>query len=167
MKKLLYLLSISTASVFLMGCPYESVVPIDNPTVKYPAALLGKWEPKGSSDDIYNIQRKDEYTIIITKTKKEAKPDDTPEVYEAFLSDVVGTKFLNLYEKKNEDEGSKKFYLYKLEISTNGARLTLSGVTENVDEKFESSAGLKSFIEENMKHSFFYGKDDEVYIRAD
>ena len=167
MKKMGYLLSIIAASFFLTGCPYESTVPIDRPTVKYPASILGKWEPKSSSDDLYIITKKDDYTIIIAKTKKEVKADDKPEVYEAFLSDVGGIKFLNLYEKQEEADGSKKFYLYKLEISTSGARLTLSEITENVDEKFESSAALKSFIEKNMMHSFFFGKEDEVYIKAE
>jgi len=167
MKKIVYLLSIIAVSFFLTGCPYESTVPIDKPTVKYPASILGKWEPKSSSDDLYIITKKDDYTIIITKTKKEVKADGKPEVYEAFLSDVAGTKFLNLYEKQEEAEGSTKFYLYKLEISTSGARLTLSEITENVDEKFESAAALKSFIEKNMMHSFFFGKEDEVYIKVD
>lgn len=167
MKKIVYLLSIIAVSLFLTGCPYESAVPIDKPVMKYPASILGKWEPKSSSDELYIITKKDDYTIIISKTKKEMKADDKPEVYEAFLSDVAGTKFLNLYEKQEEEDGSKKFYLYKMEISTSGARLTLSEITENVDEKFESSAALKSFIEKNMMHSFFFGKDDEVYIRAD
>ncbi len=166
MKKTVYLLSIIAVSFFLTGCPYESTVPIDKPTVKYPASLLGKWEPKSSSDDLYIITKKDDYSIIITKTKKEVKADEKPEVYEAFLSEVAGTNFLNLYEKQ-EEEGSKKFFLYKLEISTSGARLTLSAITENVDEKFDNSAALKNFIEKNMMHSFFFGKDDEVYIRAD
>lgn len=167
MKKLAYLFSIIAGAFLLMGCPYESAVPIDSPTMKYPAAILGKWEPKSSSEDLYTIQKKNEYYIVITKTKKEPKPDDSPEVYEAFISNVAGTNFLNLYEKKNEDDGSKKFYLYKLEISSSGARLTLSEISENVDEKFDNSAALKGFIEKNMMHSFFFGKDDEVYIRAD
>ena len=167
MKKIFYSLSIIAVSFFLTGCPYESTVPIDKPTMKYPVSILGKWEPKSSSDDFYIITKKDDYSIIITKTKREVKADDKPEVYEAFLSEVAGTKFLNLHEKKEEKDGSKTFYLYKLEISTSGARLTLSEITENVDEKFETSAALKSFIEKNMMHSFFFGKEDEVYIRAD
>ncbi|MBK8087658.1 MAG: hypothetical protein IPK31_06790 [Chitinophagaceae bacterium] len=167
MKRLLYFFAVITASLFLMGCPYETEVPIDKPEVKFPAGLLGKWEPKSSSDDIYTIKKKDDYIITITKVKKEAKPDDAAEEYEAFISDVGGIKFLNLSEKKGEDFGTKKYYLYKLEISPSGARLTLSPVTENIDEKFQTSAELKNFIQQNMKHSFFYDKEDEVYIKAE
>lgn len=167
MKKLFYFFSVITASVFLMACPYETEVPINKPEVKYPAELLGKWEPKSSSDDMYTIKKKDDYVITITKVKKEVKTDDTPEEYEAFISEVGGVKFLNLSEKKDDDFGTKKYYLYKLEISASGARLTLSPVTENIDEKFQTSAELKNFIQQNMNHSFFYDKEDEVYIRAE
>lgn len=167
MKKLFYFLSVITASVFLTGCPYETEVPIDKPAIKYPVALLGKWEPKSSSDDTYTIKKKDDYVIIITKVKKEAKADDTPEEYEAFISEVGGAKFLNLSEKKDGDIGTQKYYLYKVEISPSGARLTLSPITENIDEKFQTSAELKTFIQQNMNHSFFYDKEDEVYIKAE
>lgn len=167
MKRILYFLSVTTASIFLMGCPYETEVAIDKPEVKYPVALLGKWEPKSSSDDIYSVKKKDDYIITITKVKKEAKPDDTPAEYEAFISEVGGTKFLNLSEKKEEGFGTKKYYLYKVEISPSGARLTLSPITENIDEKFQTSAELKNFIQQNMNHSFFYDKEDEVYIKAE
>jgi hypothetical protein len=167
MQKLLSLVSLVLFSFFLMGCPYESEVPIDQPSVKYPAGLLGKWEPKSSSDDIMIISRKDDLLMKIVKTKKEAKADDTPEEYEGYLSDVGGTKFLNLYEKKEESFGTKKYYLYKLELSTSGARVTLSPLTENIDEKYDKPADLKAFIQKNMNLSFFYHKEDEVYIRAD
>ena len=33
---------------------------------------------------------------------------------------------------------------------------------ENIDEKVQTSAELKNFIQQNMKHSFFYDKEDEV-----
>ena len=167
MKKLLTPFLFVLFSFFLMGCPYESEVPIDQPSVKYPNGLLGKWEPKSSSDDLMVISRKDDFLMKIVKTKKEAKADDTPEEYEGYLSDVGGTRFLNLYEKKEESFGSKKYYLYKIELSSSGARVTLSPLTENIDEKFDKPADLKAFIQKNMHLSFFYDKEDEVYIRAD
>lgn len=168
MKRFLFISSVICLSFVLTGCPYDSEVPVDAPTaVKYPAAILGNWEPKSSSDDFYKIKRKDDYVIAIIKTKREAKPDDTPEEYFAFMSDVDGVKFLNLYDKNDEENGTKKFYLYKIEISTSGARITLSPLTENIDEKFQTSAELKAFIKENMKHSFFYDKEEQVFIKAD
>lgn len=167
MKRFLFIAAIISFSFILTGCPYDSEVAIDNPaSVKYPAALLGNWEPKSSSDEFYKIKRKDDFVISIIKTKKNAKAEDTPEEYEAFLSEVDGVKFLNLYEKSG-DNSTPKFYLYKLEINNSGTKITLSPLTENIDEKFQTSAELKAFIKENMKHSFFFDKEEEVFIKAD
>ncbi|HMO32748.1 MAG TPA: hypothetical protein PKE63_00650 [Lacibacter sp.] len=167
MKSFLSLLFLLSAAVLLTGCPYESEVPIDTPSVKYPAGLLGKWEPKSSSDNLMIITKKSDFIFHIVKTKKEAKADDTPEEYDAYMSDVGGLKFLNLTESKQDEWSTKKYYLYKMELATSGARLTLSPVTENIREKFTDSKELKAFIQKHMHLSFFYDKEDEVYIRAD
>ncbi len=167
MNKIVSFLSVITASIFLTACPYESAVPVSSPTVKYPVSLLGKWELKNSSDDLFLITKKDEFSFVVTKTKKQPKADDAPEVFEAFLSDVAGVTFLNITEKEDQLSGPGKFYLYKIVISQNETEITLSEVSENIDEQFDNSAALKSFIEKNMQHSFFFTKDDEVYIKTD
>jgi hypothetical protein len=167
MQKLFGWISLFLLSFLLTGCPYESAVPIDQPSVKFPTALLGKWEPKSSGDDLMTISRKDDRVMKIVKTKKEATADDKPEEYEGYLSDVNGVTFLNLYEVSGEANSTRKYLIYKLEISTSGARVTLSALTENIDEKFTTPADLKAFIQKNMHLSFFYDKEDEVYIRAD
>lgn len=166
MKKLVQLFAVASFSFLLMGCPYETEVPIDQPSIQFPANLFGKWEPKSSSDDVMTITRKDDFTVTITKTNKDAKPDDTIEQYEAFLSEVNKIWFLNVTEM-SESNGTPKYVLYKMEVSPNGARITLSGVTENIDETFTSSAALKAFIQKNMNHSFFFEKEEEVYLRLD
>ncbi len=167
MKHFFIVITIVSFSFILTGCPYQSEVAIDSSaSVKYPATLLGNWEPKSSSDDFYKIKRKDEYLFTIIKTKKDPKPEDTPEEYEAFLSEIDGVRFMNLHEKKADDSNTK-YYLYKMEINNSGTKITLSPLTENIDEKFQNSGELKAFIKENMKHSFFYDKEDEVFIKAD
>ncbi|NCU05447.1 MAG: hypothetical protein GXC73_15865 [Chitinophagaceae bacterium] len=166
MNKLLSLILVSAMSFLLMGCPYETEVPIDQPSVKFPSNLLGKWEPKSSSDELLTISKKTEYVVTISKSKKKPEANDKAELYEAYLSEIDGVKFLNITEKNEYSSGSK-FYLYKLEVSASASRLTLSPVTENIDEKFSTSAELKAFIQKNMQHSFFYEKDDEVYLRLD
>lgn len=166
MKKFVQLFAVVSFSFLLMGCPYETEVPIDQPSIKFPSNLFGKWEPKSSSDDVLTIKRKDDFTVIITKTKKDAKPDDSVEQYEAFLSAVDNIQFLNVTEA-SEYSSTPKYYLYKMEVSPSGSRITLSAVTENIDETFSSSAELKIFIQKNMNHSFFFEKEEEVYLRLD
>lgn len=166
MKRIVHLIAVISASFLLMACPYESEVPIDKPSVKFPVTLFGKWEPKSSNDDVLTIQRKNDFVVTITKTKKDAKPDESVDKYEAFISEVGNVKFLNVSELSQYSSG-EKYYLYKMEVSPSGSRITLSSVTENIDEKFSSSAELKAFIQKNMQLSFFFEKDEEVYLRLD
>lgn len=164
MKRLLYAAALAIFSFILTGCPYETEVPIDKPSIKFPANLYGKWQPKSSSDELMTIQKRDDFVVHITTTNKESKANAKPEEYEAFIAEVGGLQFLNLSEI-NEASAYKKYYLYKLEVSANELQITLSAVTENINEKFSSSAELKAFIEKNMHLSFFFEKDTEMYIR--
>ncbi len=156
------LFAMAVCCLLLMGCPYETEVPISEPSVKFPADLLGKWESKSSGDEIMTIKTKTDYIVSISKTKKEPKEDDKSEEYEAYLSEVDAVKFLNISEVGEQGSGAK-FYLYKIEVSANNSRITLNAVTENIDEQFSNSAELKAFIQKNMHLSFFYEKEDEIY----
>lgn len=162
MNKLVQVVAMAACCFLLMGCPYETEVPISEPSVKFPADLLGNWESKSESDEIMTIRRKTDYIVSISKAKKEPKEDDKPEEYEAYLSDIDAVKFLNISEL-NEKGSAAKFYLYKIEVSSNSSRITLNAVTENIDEHFNNSADLKAFIQKNMHLSFFYEKEEEIY----
>lgn len=164
MNKLVQLVAITACCFLLMGCPYETEVPISDPSVKFPAELLGKWKPQSSSDEIITIKKKTDYIVSISKTKKEPKEDDKPEEYEAYLSEVDAVIFLNISELNEQGSGAN-FYLYKMEVAANGSLITLNAVTENIDEQFSNSAELKSFIQRNMHLSFFYEKEEEIYQR--
>ena len=142
-------------SLLFMGCPYGSEVAIDDGKTKIDDKLLGKWESKSSSDYDYIVSKLDE---------KKPRGEGDVTVYFGFLSNVGATKFLNVWEEQNS---TRTYYFYKMDISSSGAKLTLSPVTDNIKEKFESSSELKSFFEKNKDHSFFYSKEDEVYFRAD
>ncbi len=142
----------------LTGCPYESKVPVDSPSVKINTALLGKWEPKSSSShDTYTVSKKDEFTYIIEK-----KPENSePTFYDAHLSNVDDDVFLNVKSSSNT------YFLYKLVLNKSGNKVTLFSVTENIDETFTTSEELKVFIKKHKALSFFYAKEEEVFIKAD
>jgi len=160
MKKLICL-PLVLLSLLFMGCPYNAEVALDEGSTKIEERLLGKWESKSSSDYDYIVSKVDASTMKIEK-KPRAEGEST--VYMGFLSDIKGTRFLNVYE---ESANPRVYYFYKVDLTTSGAKLTLSPVTENIREKFTSSAELKAYFEKHMSLSFFYAKDDEVYIRAD
>lgn len=158
-------IAIAAFSFLLMGCPYETEVPISEPNLKFPAELLGKWQPVNSSEDIMTIKKKTDHVVSITKTKKQPGLDDKPEEFEAYISQVGAVTFLNISEAE-EDVSDGKYYLYRMEVAANGSRITLRAVSENIDEQFNTSAELKAFIEKNMHLSFFYEREDEMYQRV-
>lgn len=162
MKNHLTLCLLFLALVF-SGCPFSSEVAIDGGEAKVDEKLIGKWEPKNSSDYNYIVTKYDNATYQIVKKPK--NESDAPTTYFGFFSNVGGTRFLNVWD--GSSEGARTYYFYKAEITPSGSKLVLSPVTENIKEKFATSAELKSFFEKHMNLSFFYAKDDEEYIRAD
>ena len=147
-------------TMLLTACPYTTELPIDEPSVKVDDKILGKWEAK-SSDYTYTVTKKDEFNY---KFEKKGKNSTDVSNYTGFLSVIDGVRFMNIYE---DASSTKTYYLYKIEQSTSGAKITLLPVTENIYEKFATSAELKAYIKKYMALSFFYEKDQEEYFRAD
>ena len=142
------------------GCPYESNVPIDAPSVKINPNLLGTWEDRENKNDEYHISKQDEFTYHIVVTERDK---DEHEIYHAYASDVKGVMFLNIF-KSTPGDTSATCLLYKMEME-NDHSITLSEVTDNIDEKFSSSGELKKFIGANMKNSYFFGKEVTYLVR--
>ncbi|MCX6291466.1 MAG: hypothetical protein NT126_06845 [Bacteroidetes bacterium] len=163
MKKLLSVLCLLSLFFVFTGCPYESDVSIDSPVVNINPKILGTWEARSNQDESYKITKKDDHTYSIEKKDKKAK-DKESQKYFAFPSVVGGVTFLNLWEN-NAEASSPKYFLYKLEM-TGDAMVTLSEVSENIDERFTSSDALKQFISANMKNSYFFSKEETTYIRT-
>ncbi len=160
MNKLKWILPLFVLTIMLSGCPYGCELPIDKPSVKINPALLGKWEPKSSSDEAYTVTQMDEFNYQIVKTGKDVK-DKT--VYNAYLSEIEGTVFLNLRDAG--DNSDKKYYFYKVELNGSGSKVVLSPVTENITETFTSSEELKAFFKKYKSLSFFFSKDHDTYIK--
>jgi uncharacterized phage-like protein YoqJ len=161
MKNLLSLSVLAFIIILFSGCPYSAEVAIDKPSIKIDEKLLGQWEEKTSTDYTYTVTKLDDKTYNIDK--KSASSGDVTN-YNAFLSDISGTRFMNVYEPGGE---SKTYYFYKVEVTASGSKTTLIPVTENIDEKFTTSAELKDFFEKNMINSYFFAKEEDVYTRAD
>ena len=148
-------------SIAFMGCPYSAEIAIDEPAVKIDEKLIGKWESKSSSDYSYTVTKSDANRYKIEK--KSASSGDITE-YIGFLSKIEGNMYMNVYE---DGSTTKTYYFYKIEITTSGAKCTMSPVTENITEKFTTSAEMKKFFMANQKNSYFFDKDQDVYIKAD
>ena len=146
-------------SLFFMGCPYESSVGIDStPSVKIDARLLGTWQSKGNTDSKFIVTKAGDNEYKIEEKKKNG---DKSDIYHAFLSDVKGTMFMNA---KEDDGLSSNYCLYKVVFFT-ATSVHLVPVTENITEKFSTSAELRQFIEKYMGLSFFFDKNIDEYTK--
>lgn len=161
MKNLLSLTTLAFFIILFSGCPYSAEVAIDQPSIKIDEKLLGKWESKSSSDYTYTVTKLDDKIYVFEK--KSASSGDVT-TYNGFLSDIGGTRFMNIYEPGSE---TLTYYFYKVEVSGSGVKTTLTPVTENIDEKFTTSNELKDFFKKNMVNSYFFEKDTDEYIKAD
>lgn len=143
-----------------MGCPYSSEVAISEKNVAIDEALLGSWESKSSSDYSYTVTKQDKMTYTIEK--KSASSGDVT-TYNGHISKIDGINYLNIFESSTSTKVT--YYFYKFTVSSSGAKVTLTPVTENITERFTESSEMKKFFEENQKHSFFFDKDEDIYIK--
>ncbi len=160
MKKLKWILPLLILTVMLGGCPYGSTIPLDTTGKKINKELLGTWEPKSSSDEQYKITKDDEFTYKIVKSSKNTKE---PSIYKAYLTELDGELFLNLWEENGSTD--KTYYLYKLELNSSSTKATLSSVTENITEKFTTPEEMRAFFKKYKGLSFFYDKTQDVFIK--
>ncbi|MDF1548757.1 MAG: hypothetical protein P1P88_13115 [Bacteroidales bacterium] len=163
-KNLLSLSVLAIAVLILTACPYASKVPIDVAGVKIQKELLGKWVKAGDQEkenpeyfvispigDVkYNIV-KNEYNTYDSAYKQT--------IYISHISKVDNLSFMNM-----QQDGKGDYYLYKIDLGSD--EFTLFELTDNIDEKFNTSEELKAFVQKNMNLSFFYNKDEERYIKS-
>ena len=156
MQKISVLLLIVGISFVFSGCPYESAVPIDQPSMKISRLLLGKWKT-AKDPEIYTVTRTDEFNYRIEeKTEKETS------YYRGYLSKVNDILFLTLVMEKDAE---KKYSFAKIDINANATKVTLSFMSDEIKEKFKSSDDLKSFILKNIAQSNFYEKEMLEFAR--
>lgn len=160
MKNLLIFSSLILICFTFIGCPYESKVPIDKPTVKINPKYLGVWEHEKNSEK-YKVTKYNDYTYAIEQLEKDKPANDK---LFAFTSVVNGVNFLNLWDGPTDTP--EKYSIYKLELKSENTIL-LSEVTENIDEQFTNSEQLKKFIADNMARSYFYTKTDMLLKRIE
>ena len=70
-------------------------------------------------------------------------------MYISHITYIEGTLFMNM-----QKDGTGDYYLHSVVLE--GKELTFIEVTENIDEKFNTSEELKAFIAKYMHLSFLY-----------
>lgn len=152
MKKFLQGSLLVLCSIGLFGCPYESKVPISQPTIPVNKSMLGKWSSKDEVYNSYTVTQASptEYNIEQVNTLGEIKH------YKGFLSQVKGSMFMNVYS-----DSTKAYFLYKVVIDA-ADRFTLIPFSDEIAQKFTSSNELQDFVGKNMNLRSFYKLDDKA-----
>jgi len=156
-------IALCTGALMLMGCPYSSTVPLSDAGIKVADNLIGKWEQPEDAGVSIEIKRSGPNSVTVVKTEAGYEGGEpTISNYEAFLTDINGTIFLNVREV-SEYEGS--YYFYKL-IRDGDFKLTIFPVTDNVRETFDNSEMMKKFFAANMQNSYFFNTGEETYYKV-
>jgi hypothetical protein len=164
-QKVIASLGLIAVVILFAGCPYSSVVPIDEGTVKINDKLVGQWisiADTGTINPTYFVITKDD-KFHATAIKKEFSSADSTYSETKFhltFSDVNGETFMNAME----DEGSA-YSLYKFSYDEKSGKVNTSEVTDYIKESFNSSAELKAFIAKNKSNSYFFTNTSDTYVR--
>lgn len=158
MKKLIQFSLLAMCCIILMGCPYESQVPISSPSIPVDNRLFGKWV---CDDEVYNSYfvtkaSETEYNILQQNVGQTTR-------FKGYLSEVKGHMFMNLYS-----DSIGKYYLYRVKLEPSGSKLTLLPLSHNLPDHFGSMDALKSYVEKNVNFQSLYSEADKAqYQKSD
>ncbi|MES2617516.1 MAG: hypothetical protein V4613_06540 [Bacteroidota bacterium] len=150
---------IACLALTLMGCPYSSSVNLGKAEIKTDNSIIKKW--KQGTDYFYKVLKYDEYSYTIKKISQTT--GDLSETYIGYITDIDGTKYMTVH---TDGSSSPSYYFYKFEQSGTN-KITLTPVTENIDETFTSPSDLFSFFKKNQKNSYFFDNDEEEYTAVE
>lgn len=152
MKKLTYLSLVAICCLGLFGCPYESQVPISQPTVPVDNQLFGTWVSKDEVYNTYTVTQasETEYNIVQYNISNTS-------YFRGYLSEVRNNIFMNLYS-----DSTKSYYLYKVKVDPTGNKFTLIPLAQRLPDHFGSMDGLRNYLEKNMNFQSFYDENDKA-----
>ena len=158
------LLSLSLGMLILLwGCPYKSNVALGDAIEKTQQRMMGSWVP----EDEVAYENPSYYTIDAYDTTRYAiehfqyNKDEagyTSKNYVGHTTYLDGLMFMNMVES-----GTKEYLMHRIDFVPAG--LVLYQVTDNIDEKFDSSEKMREFFQKNMRLSFFYNKEEVSLVK--
>ncbi len=164
LKELTFLGVVISLLVLLTACPYASKVPIDKPSLTVDKQLIGKWvkysEKKKEHPNYFDISDIGNHQYNICKFEyNKSDSSYNKSDYLAHITKIDDYKFLNM-----QKDGEGSYYLYRIDLQ--GNKFRLYEITDNIDETFNSSEELKQFVKKYMHLSFFYNKEEELYMKS-
>lgn len=147
-------------SLFFMGCPYSSEVPLGSKGDRIPEKWEGEWKRSGDDSQKMSIRKQNDFTFTLIKTEK----GDTRTKVDTFECMVfkMGNTYIVQADSKGQAD-AKRYLFYKVEVQE--YLLHFFEVTDNIREEFTSSAEMMAFFKQGAQLSYFYNKDEEEWIK--
>ena|SRR5690606_31898850 len=157
MKNSVFLSFLVVFSLGLFGCPYESQVPISQPSIPVDAQWLGTWNSK---DEVYNSYKVSKASAL----EYHIEQHNIRQVshFRGFLSEVRGNMFMNLYS-----DSAKTYYLYRVKLEDSGKKLIFIPLKRDLKDHFGSMDGLRNYIEKNMNFRSLYSEKDQAVFEKE
>jgi hypothetical protein len=166
-KHIIPVIMLALMLVILTACPYTSSVPVSQSSEKLEKKLFGKWVKASDADadfpEYYQISEQDKFRYRIEKNEYNTTDsiyDKT--VYVSHTTTLGGIVFINM-----QKDGEGDFYIHRIDLSEDKESFVLFEVTDNIDEKFSSSAELKAFVDKYKELSFFYNSEEKTYTKKE
>ena len=152
-------------SFLLMGCPYATELELSG-AKKVEDKYIGTYEKQSSSYYYLKVSKSNETMYKLEKYR--TKTDEVSQTGLGYIIDIGGTHFLIAKAAGSSYSYSKnKSYIYKITSKADGLAVKIQGITDYLDEEFETEAELKAYISNYKNLSFFYQKKAEKYFKTD
>ncbi len=137
------------------GCNYDFPL-TPKPTRAIDGKLLGDWvamDKENAKEELMHVRHLDDSTYVIAFDH---------DIYRAFHSDFSGTAFLSVQDLNADN---RKYLYYTWQLSADGAKLSLKGVsTKVVPETTKSPDEIQRLIKQNLGNPVLFG-DEILFIR--
>lgn len=152
MKKLFQSVSLFVVALGLMGCPYESHVPITRPNIPVRKDLLGHWSSKDEVYHQYTVTKASEYVygILQENTLGDKRK------FKGHVSEIKGGIFMNLH-----CDSLDVYYLYRIQMDA-PTRLVFIPIEPATPRQFHHSESLQEYVEKNMNLKSFYNEGEKL-----
>ena len=127
----------------LTACPYQSKIPLDEPTQKINPTFIGKWVENNEENPTFFVVTdagSNQYKIVENVYDESKKAYYEEENTVGHFTQIGNVMFLN-------SKRSNKYFFYKIELSADAKTLSLFEVTNNITENFDNSKiNLPNFL---------------------
>lgn len=148
---------LSAAALLLGACNYDSPLTA-KPTQMVNEKLLGEWlsvDKDTGKEERMHVRRYDDSNYVIAMDG---------DIYHAFHSDFAGVAFVSVRDLQTDSDAHKYVY-FTWQLSADGTRLTLRGVSNKVvPGETKGRAALQKLIKANLKNPALF-TDAPVFVR--